>query len=224
MVDGLGVIFDMDGVLVDSYRAHLDAWQRSAASYGLSMTEQEFARTFGRTSREIIEHLWPGKFENPAAIASFDAKKEAHYREIIRARFPEMSGASELIESLYRAGFKIAIGSSGPPENVEAVYQTIPNGELIEATVSGKDVKHGKPDPEVFLIAAQRLNLEPRRCAVVEDAPVGLQAARRARMTVIGLTGTADRKTLEDQADLVVDSLGALSPGIVTDLIRRNMR
>src|SRR5580765_5925692 len=136
---GLGVIFDVDGVLVDSYRAHFESWKKTAIGYGLDMTEADFARTFGRTSREIIHQLWPGKFDDAGAM-EFDRKKESNYRDILRASFPEMPGASSLIKSLHDAGFRLAIGSSGPPENVELVRRTIRNGELIQASVNGTDV------------------------------------------------------------------------------------
>lgn len=211
MANGLGVIFDVDGVLVDSYKAHLESWQRAGAVHGLTMSEADFARTFGRTSREIIRQLYPGHFDDAGVIA-FDSEKEAAYRDILRTRFPEMPGASELIEALADAGFLLALGSSGPPENVALVKENIRNGNRITATVNGKDVKRGKPDPEVFLTAASRLGLEPARCAVIEDAPVGLQAARSAGMVAVGFTGTASREALAAQAHLVVDRLGELTP------------
>jgi beta-phosphoglucomutase len=221
-VEPLGVIFDVDGVLVDSYRPHLESWQRAVKKRGLSMSEADFARTFGKRSREIIAQLWPGKFED-AAIQRLDEEKEAEYREILRANFPEMEGASDLIAALHAARFKLAIGSSGPPENVELVRRTIRHGELLSAAVSGKDVTRGKPDPEVFLTAARKLEIEPTRCAVVEDAPVGLEAARRAGMAAIGLTGTAPREALAKYAHVVVDSLRQLSPAMIASLIEKKM-
>jgi beta-phosphoglucomutase len=130
-----------------------------------------------------------------------------------------MDGASDLIAALHAAGFKLAIGSSGPPENVELVRRTIRHGELLSAAVSGKDVTRGKPDPEVFLTAAKKLEIEPTRCAVVEDAPVGVEAARRAGMAAIGLTGTAPREALAKHAHLVVDSLRELNPAMIASLI-----
>lgn len=217
-----GVIFDVDGVLVNSYRAHFDSWQTAAAKHGLTMTDEQFATTFGRTSRDIIERLWPKKFDDAGALA-LDDEKEAAYREIIRVKFPEMDGASDLIESLHQAGFRLAIGSSGPPENVELVRQTIPHGNRIGATVSRIDVTRGKPDPQVFLIGAKKLGLEPKNCAVIEDAPVGLQAARRAGMTAIGITGTAAREALAEYAHVIVDSLRELSPDLIANLIARNV-
>jgi beta-phosphoglucomutase len=214
----LGVIFDMDGVLVDSYRAHYDAWRATARQYGLDMTEEDFARTFGRVSRDIIERLWPGRF-NDQQKTQFDNQKEAAYREGLRTHFPEMKGAGELIASLHAAGFKLAIGSSGPAENVAVVKETIRNGNLISATVNGSEVHRGKPDPEVFQLAASKLGMPPARCAVVEDAFVGLQAARRAGMIAVALTGTAKREALSPEADIVIDNLSELSPAVFRDLL-----
>jgi beta-phosphoglucomutase len=216
--NGLGVIFDVDGVLVDSYRAHLQSWQQAARSRGLEMSEEDFKKTFGRTSREIIHQLWPRRFDD-AGVAAFDAQKESEYREILRKDFPEMPGASDLIQSLHDAGFALAIGSSGPPENVELVRKTIRHGEVINAIVNGKDVKHGKPDPEVFLVAAKKLGLDPRKCAVVEDAPVGVLAAKRSGAVPIALTGTAKREVLAENARIVVDRLRELTPKVIQDLI-----
>src|SRR4051794_30864587 len=105
----LGVIFDMDGVLVDSYEAHFESWQTSVRERGVAMTREDFTRTFGRTSREIIRDLWPGQFED-AGVAEFDAAKEAAYREILATHFPEMDGADQLIRALHAARFRLAIG------------------------------------------------------------------------------------------------------------------
>jgi beta-phosphoglucomutase len=215
-----GVIFDVDGVLVNSYRPHLESWQRAVEKRGLSMSEEDFARTFGKRSREIIAQLWPGKFDEDA-IRHLDDEKEAEYREILREHFPEMNGASDLIAALHAKGFKLAIGSSGPPENVELVRRTIRHGEMLSAAVNGKDVTRGKPDPEVFLTAARKLEIDPSRCAVVEDAPVGLEAARRAGMAAIGVTGTAPREALAKHAHVVVDSLRELSPAMIASLIEK---
>jgi HAD superfamily hydrolase (TIGR01509 family) len=220
-MNGLGVIFDMDGVLVDSYRPHLLSWQQAARAQGLDLTEPQFAGTFGRTSRDIIARLWPGRFSN-GQIAAFDARKEQAYRDIIAHDFPEMAGAGDLVGALHAAGFATAIGSSGPPENIEVVKRGLPHGDTIGATVSGVEVEHGKPDPGVFLLAAKKLGLTPANCAVVEDAPVGIEAARRAGMTAIAITGTTTRAALAVRAHLVIDSLRELSPDAIGKLIRAN--
>ena len=208
----------MDGVLVDSYRAHLRSWQETARAHGLVMTEEDFARSFGRTSREIIRHLWGDRFD-AAAVAAFDEEKEAAYRRVLRTSFPEMPGASALIRDLQAAGFALAIGSSGPPANVALVQECLAAGALIDATVSGMEVTHGKPDPDVFLLAARKIAVPPARCAVIEDAPVGLEAARRAGMVAIGLTGTVPREKLAEKAAVVVDSLSQLSAQRIAEWI-----
>jgi beta-phosphoglucomutase len=208
----------MDGVLVDSYQTHLQSWRNAAQLHGLGMTDADFKRTFGRTSRDIIAALWPGKFSDPEVL-KFDQEKEAAYRELIKAQFPEMDGAGELIGALHAAGFKLAIGSSGPKENVEVVRSCVPNGQLISAMVNGLEVSKGKPEPEVFLKAAEKLGVEPRWCAVIEDAVVGVDAARRAGMLSIGLLGTAARSALEVYADWVVGSLRDLNPKAIAERI-----
>jgi beta-phosphoglucomutase len=209
-------IFDMDGVLIDSYRAHFESWRRAAAERGRVYTEEQFAAGFGRTSREVIAEQWQGQGQgehlSDEQIARIDERKEALFREIIGADFPAMAGAVELIESLVGAGFRVAVGSSGPRENVQLAIDQLGIGKLLSAVVTGHDVKRGKPDPQVFLIAAERCGVAPARCVVIEDAPVGIEAARRGGMHVIGLASTG--RTVEQlrAADLVVTSLHELSP------------
>ena len=216
------VIFDMDGVLVDSYEAHFASWNRMLRTKGLEMSHDDFAATFGRTSREIIRQFWPDAAGDDATVAAWDAEKEAAYRAILREHFPAMDGAAELIAALHEAGFALAIGSSGPPENVQVVLECLPHGELFDAKVTGRDVTHGKPHPEVFQKAAAKLGVEPARCAVVEDAPAGVEAALRAGMTPVALTGTAERAKLAEKAAIVVDSLRELSPELLREWIDRS--
>lgn len=216
-----GVIFDMDGVLVDSYKPHFESWRRLAASHGVEMTQEQFAATFGRTSREIIELMWGDRVQGPAQIAAWDRQKEAEYREILKSDFPEMDGADDLLERLSEAGFRLAVGSSGPPENVAVVRDCLRSGHFFETTVNGHEVKHGKPAPDIFLMAAAKLGLQPRHCLVVEDAPAGVAAARAAGMAVIAILGTAPAELLAD-ADAVVKSLREITPERVNEYIDRN--
>ena len=207
--DRLGVIFDVDGVLVDSYRAHYVSWARFAEESGFSISEEEFAVSFGRTSHEIIDAQWEGRL-TAEEIARLVDRKEALYREIIEADFPEMDGAVELIDALNEAGFALAIGSSAPPENIELVMNRLECGHLFGAQVNASDVTRGKPDPQVFLIGAKRLGIPPACCAVIEDAPPGIEAANAAGMTAIGLASTGRTREELAEADLVVSSLREL--------------
>ena len=213
----LAVIFDVDGVLTDSYRPHFRSWVRMFAEHGIEFTEDAFRRTFGRTNRDILTTLYPGQLSDQQ-LRDWGARKELLYREIIAREFEPMDGALELIDELHSAGFKLGVGSSGPPENIKLTLEKMARAEKIGAVVTGADVARGKPDPQVFLLAAERLGVPTARCAVVEDAPQGIEAANRAGMTSIALTGTATRDELA-HATLVVDRLTELTPQRIADLI-----
>jgi beta-phosphoglucomutase len=204
------VIFDVDGVLVDSYDAHLRSWVLMAREHGRELTEDEFAATFGQTSREIIARFWGAELDD-AEREALDARKEAIYRDLIRADFPAMDGAVALIDALAAAGFLLAVGSSGPPENIELTLERLGRRERFQAMVTGRDVIRGKPDPQVFALAAERLGVASHRCIVVEDAPVGIAAADAAGMASVALVGTATAESLS-AANLVVRSLRELDP------------
>lgn len=215
------VIFDVDGVLVDSYDAHFRSWRDVLRERGLDMTETVFAETFGRTSREIIRRFW-GDAVDDATARAIDDRKEALYRDIVRAAFPAMEGAVALLDELHGAGFALAVGSSAPPENVLLTLDGLGRRDLFDAVVTGRDVTRGKPDPQVFLLGAERLRVAPGCCAVIEDAPAGVRAAAAAGMASVALLGTAPRETLlEAGACTTVASLRELSPTSLAELIDR---
>jgi len=216
----LGVIFDMDGVLVDSYEAHHESWVRMAHEIGRSLTPEQFHATFGRTSREIIEHHWGRGALSDSEIREFDDRKEALYREIVAAAFPVMDGAAELISALEMAGFRLAVGSSGPPENVSLAIERLGCERQFHARVTGRDVRRGKPDPEVFVVAAQRIGIPPIRCAVIEDAPAGIAAANAAGALSVGFLSTGHVEADATQAHKVIRSLRELSPDLLAEWIR----
>jgi len=213
------VIFDVDGVLVDSYDAHLQSWLRTAREHNVPFTEPDFARTFGRTSKAIIQEYWPrGGEMGDHDIRAIDDRKESLYREIVAASFPVMPGAVELIDALRGAGIRIAAGSSGPPENIELCLSRLGRREAFAAVVTGFDVTRGKPDPQVFLLAAARLGVPPHRAIVVEDAPAGVEAAHRAGMKCIGLVSTGRSRADLHAADLIVASVTTLTAEHVREL------
>jgi beta-phosphoglucomutase len=210
------VIFDVDGVLIDSYQAHFQSWLEMFGEHGESFTEEQFRKTFGRTSRDIIAALH-GDDLSIAEMDAWDDRKEALYREIIRQEFPAIDGAGELLDALHAAGFKLAVGSSGPPENIALTLECLDRARLFAAVVTRVDVTRGKPDPQVFQIAGQRLGATAEQCVVVEDAPAGIEAANRAGMASVALTGTASRAELA-HAKLAVDSLRELTPQVLRNL------
>ncbi len=213
----VAVIFDVDGVLVDSYQAHFLSWRQLFRELGMDCSEQEFAASFGRTSREILrEKLGVGMSD--AELGDLDERKETLYRAAFRENFLPMDGAAELVDTLGKNGMLLGIGSSGPAANVALAIELTGLAPRFAARVTGADVTRGKPDPQVFLLAAERLGVEPANCAVVEDAVHGITAANRAGMASIALVGTAGREQL-GHARLVIDSLRELSPQRIRQLI-----
>lgn len=197
------VLWDLDGTLVDSAEYHWRAWQKVMAQEGVSISREQFLKTFGQRN-DLILREWLGPNTSPERIQRVGDAKEAWYRELIRSEGIEpLPGAAEWVQRLAENGWKQAIASSAPRENVEVVLEALGLRGYFQAWVAAEDVERGKPDPQVFLLAASRLGVPPERCIVVEDAPAGIQAARRAGMKCIGVCRPGE--TLP--ADLTVSSL-----------------
>lgn len=217
MLNAAAVIFDLDGVLVDSYDAHFESWRRMYRELEYEYSEEAFARDFGRTSRDILRRNL-GDRADDARIRQLDAKKEAHFRDIVRETFPAMDGAVELIDALVADGFRLGVGSSGPPENIALCLEKLGRAGQFGAVVTGADVTRGKPDPQVFQLAAERIGVPPASCVVVEDAIHGIEAAGRAGMKSVGITGTNTTEELAG-ADLVIASLREINPAKLRKLL-----
>ncbi|MGD2111715.1 MAG: HAD family phosphatase [Phycisphaerae bacterium] len=215
--DAFGVIFDMDGVLVDSAESHFESWVRLARECNRSVTREQFAQTFGRQNRDIIPILFgDGTERRLTALAN---RKEELYRDLIRQKPPIVDGASRLLHDLHEAGIRVAVGSSAPKENIDLILATLGVGDCVSTVVSGDDHERGKPDPQVFLLAARGLDLDPSRCVVVEDAPVGIQAARAAQMRTVAVLLYHPANAF-DRPDLLVPTLSDLTVDRLLTLAR----
>lgn len=215
-----GVIFDMDGVLVNSGPPHRESWRVVARQHGIVVSDQAFAATFGMASRDIVRQIW-GPHVTDEDIRRIDDEKEAVYRRLIADCVPLTPGAHPTLEALGQAGYVLAVGTSGPPANLELVLRATGLGQYFAATVHGFDIEHGKPAPDVFLLAAERAGLQPARCVVVEDAPVGVQAGTAAGMPVIGYTGTHPAERLQAAgATQTVARLTEITPELVAGMLR----
>jgi beta-phosphoglucomutase len=204
---GLGVIFDMDGVLVDTGWAHRQAWYDLAQKEGLVMSDEFFRRTFGMQNAAIVPMLRPGiSQEDMERLSDW---KEQRYRDLMCEHVELATGAGALLADLKRHGFRLAIGSSAPPENLDVFWGRLGLGEIFDARVTKEEITESKPAPQTFLKAAEKLGLAPACCAVVEDAVQGVQAARAAGMPVVAVTTTRGRRDLA-RANRVVDSLSEL--------------
>lgn len=202
-------IFDWDGVIVDSSRAHELSWEQLARAEGRTLPADHFKRSFGMRNEQIFPDILRWTTE-PAEIKRLALLKEKFYRDIIRQNgIAPIPGVMEFLEKLRAASVPCAIGSSTPRENIDCVMEIIGLRDRFKVIVAGEDVARGKPDPEVFLLAAQRLGATPDSCVVFEDAHVGIEAARAAGMKVIGVATTHPASSLAD-ADRVVPRLDEL--------------
>ena len=198
----------MDGVLVDSGWAHRQAWFDLAEKEGLPMSDEFFSRTFGMQNDTIIPMMRPEITRQELDVLA--DWKEQRYRELVTERPAAAEGALDLLRDLKANGFRLAIGSSAPAENLDVFWKPLAFADYIEARVTKEIVREGKPAPETFLKAAEQLRLAPQRCVVVEDAVHGVQAGKAAGMMVVAVTTTRTREELA-QADRVVDSLAELT-------------
>lgn len=199
------VLWDLDGTLADSTAFHLKSWQAAMSPVGIEVTEAKFLETFGQRNEAILPQ-WLGARSTPRLAAELADAKESLYRAFVaEAGLAPLPGALDWLCRLHAGGWRQAIASSAPRRNVEVMVEALGIGGLIDATVAAEDVQHGKPAPDVFLAAAAALGVATDRCVVVEDAPAGIEAARRAAMRIIG-TGPG----ATDGADVRVASLDRL--------------
>lgn len=213
-----GVIFDMDGVLIDSADAHWKSWRILAQRRGVELRQEQFAQTFGRQNRDIVPLFFgPVCPEESRRLAD---QKEEIYRDLIRDQPPLVFGAAELLRGLAAIGAVLAIGSSGPRANIELVVDALGVTHCFDAILCAEDVTRGKPDPQVFSLAASRINLRADRCVVVEDAPAGVAAARAAGAKCAAVLMHHDRAALA-AADLIVERLADLTPAQLRALALR---
>ncbi len=198
------VIWDLDGVIIDSADEHRRAWQRLAREEEIKFTDEDFWATFGKRNDDIIAILW-GPL-SPEQVQLLRDRKEIYFRELIRQTAAPLPGSMELMRSLHEAGYLQALASSAPIENIQLISEVLGLERYLTALVSGETVPHGKPAPDIFLKAAQELYIEPSRSLVIEDAVAGVEAAHAAGMRCIAVASNRDLPGLR-KAELMVKTL-----------------
>jgi beta-phosphoglucomutase len=198
------VIWDLDGVIIDSGEDHRKAWQLLARETGVTFSDSTFWNTFGQRNADIIPMVW-GNIP-PELIQELADRKEIYYREYIRQDAIALPGAIELLGALHEAGYKQALASSAPMANIDVVIEVLNLKRYLEALVSGENVPHGKPAPDVFLKAAEELGIAPDKSLVIEDAVHGVEAAHAGGMRCISVMGNRTLPGLL-KAELPVKSL-----------------
>jgi len=211
------VIFDWDGVVVDSSAHHERSWEVLAERRGLPLPADHFKRGFGKKNNVIIPDL--GWATEPVQVAALAHEKEEIYRALVREKGIEpLPGVRALLDALRGENVPCAIGSSTERPNLDLPLDLMGLREFFRVIVSGEEVEHGKPDPSIFLLAAERLGRAPGECVVIEDALVGIEAARRAGMPVLAVATT---NRLEDlgAADAAVPTMAGVNPELLAGLV-----
>jgi beta-phosphoglucomutase len=218
-----GVIWDVDGTLVDTAELHFQAWLALAQSINKPFTRQDFAGTFGWRNPEIIPHLFGPDYSEKESADLAD-RKEMLYRAEAKKGLSLLPGVESLLRALAAAGFRQAIGSSAPRANLDLLLEVAHVHQYLPVIVGMEDTRKGKPDPEVFLIGAEKMGVPPTNCLVFEDAPVGIQAAKAAGMKAVGVTFVGHHpaeKLRQAGADRIVHSLEEVSVNDIRELIER---
>ena len=183
------LLFDLDGTLIDSMPAHQLAWIEWHRRHALTMDEPAFfAATAGRTNHEILLDMLPGR--SPAEYDLWVDEKESLYRERAAISLGLIAGAQDYLQQARSAGFRLAICTASTPKNMQLAFDKFGLDAWVDTITSPADGLRGKPHPDIFLEAGRRLGMAPEHCVVFEDAPLGIEAARRAGMPAVALTTT----------------------------------
>ena len=206
-------IFDMDGTIVDNMAFHTQSWVTFFERRGRAIDADEFFRTTaGRQGKEIIRsHM--GEDLPDEEVAVLNIEKEAVYRELYAPHLKAVDGFEDLVLEARSQGIALAVGTAAPPANVEFTLDGLDLRRHFETVVGATDVARGKPHPDVFLEAAKRCGAEPANCIVFEDAPLGVEAARRAGMRVVVITTTLPAAAFAefDNVIAIVDDFSDMS-------------
>ncbi len=199
------ILWDLDGVLVNSMEFHYQAYQEVLATRGKELSREEYLRELIGLRNYVILRRVLGDLPNEE-IEALAGRKEEAFRRLVAGQVKALPGADLLLRRAKEAGLRRAIVSSTPRANIELMLKSLGLWDMFEVVVGEEDAARGKPDPEGFLLAASRLGVAPDACVVIEDAPEGIAAGKAAGMRCIGVTTTRPAERLS-QADLVVESL-----------------
>ncbi|KIE58595.1 phosphatase [Methylacidiphilum kamchatkense Kam1] len=203
-------IFDWDGVLVDSVKQHEKSWRMLAAEQHKEVAQDFMNKTFGMKNEKIISEFL-GWTQNPEEITQLSKRKEELYKKIVQEEgLCLIDGVKEFLDRLKQKHIPMAVCSSTTKTNIFFVLEKLGLKEYFPVIVGAEEVREGKPHPAPYLVTAQKLGYVPSRCVVFEDAPAGVESAKKAGMKVIALTTTRPKNSLE-HADLVISSWKDLS-------------
>jgi beta-phosphoglucomutase len=199
------ILWDMDGVIADSYPFHFAAWQETFDKRGIKFTKEEFTKLFGTRNDFIIGSII-GKELPERDVKIMVQEKEENFRRKATRSIKPFPGAVRLLNAIKKGNFKLGLVSSAPKENIDLVLSELNLEGVFDCIVFGQEVSESKPSPQIHLLAAKKLEVTPSDCVVIEDSPLGIKAAKTAGMKCLAIASTHPRQELEE-ADKVVDSL-----------------
>lgn len=199
-------IFDLDGVVVDSEPLHYLSEKEMLSKRGVNLRRSDIKEIVGRTEMEGIQYL-KDRFGLKDSAKQLYEEKQRIYKRMLRKAVKPRPGLFKLLNSLEDEGMTLAIASSAPRENIDIVLKALGIEDKFRAVVSGDDVERGKPSPDIFLLAAQRIGIKPKNCLAIEDAQNGVEAAKRAGMTCIAVPNQFTQDQDFSRADAVVQGL-----------------
>jgi beta-phosphoglucomutase len=215
MPSHFAVVFDMDGVLVDTNPYHKKAIKLFCDKYGLSLTEKELIqKVYGRTNTDWITNLF-GELSQEK-LARYADEKETLFRELYLPHLKPVEGLMNFLESMKAAGIPLAIATSAPPANLHFIVQGLHIEAFFQTTLDETAVSHGKPNPEIYLKAAKALGFSNSQCIVIEDSLSGIAAGKSSGSKVIGITTTHAREEMID-TDLIIDHFNQIT---LNDLVK----
>lgn len=193
------LIFDMDGTIVDNMGVHTAVWLEILAEFGVTMTRLEFqSASAGMTNPELLRLLVDPTMTDET-VATIAQRKEARYREEYASLMEPLAGLLPLLHQARQAGLALAVATAANQGNIDFVMNGLQMWDYFDAIVGADDVARGKPYPDLFLLAAERLDVPPAHCLVFEDALTGIEAGRRAGMPVVGVATTHSKAELAEQ-------------------------
>lgn len=197
-----GVLFDMDGTMVDNMVYHKNAWEEFYKRHDMQFSDEEFRIKFsGKNNRQVFQMLF-GERISEEQIQTYADEKETIYRELYKDHVTPITGLLEFIDRLKQQSIKIAVATTAIKANRDFVLHALKLSNTFDAIIGYEDVLKGKPNPEIFLKAAQALNVKPAACIVFEDAPSGIEAAKQAGMRTVGVRTSHTKEELH--ADITI--------------------
>jgi beta-phosphoglucomutase len=199
------ILWDMDGVIADSYSFHFAAWKETFAKRGIKFAREDFTTLFGTRNDFIIGSII-GKELSEGDVKIMAQEKEENFRRKAKGGIKPFPGVVRLLNAIKKGNFKLGLVSSAPKENIDLVLSELNLEGIFDCIVFGREVSESKPGPQIYLLAASKLEVVPEDCVVIEDSPLGVKAAKTARMKCLAIANTHPRQKL-GEADKVFDSL-----------------